>query len=498
MISPYTFYTKSFLATVIIIVCILVIRFFIRNQSNITKNILWVILLIRLLFPISVYTSWGIVMPAASHENETVSPVMDDNEINIVSADTKNKISKNYQSVETSVNTYEKYRVNCYKFFYYMGIAVFFVYFLISVIMIRKRMRYAKKTLDFDNVYEWPDDFSACVIGIIKPRIYVPCGLDNKQFDTILRHERMHIQRGDYLFLLFYYFALAVNWFNPLCYVVFFLARSDIELACDELVLKNCSTEERQDYARTLLQLCKRNNTRQYLLVSFAKGGKQMKKRVLNIGKNYKDHKKISVIAGIAAIMMLAGGVFLYSGTGNNSNAYSESELLKISEKKSHEDFDATMPQIGYADDRRLILYDSDGVYLFDLTLTSSHLTDYIDFEEHNLGPLQGAEATSVFVSATGNAVFISYAGRNLVYNVPEKKFEDSISAIDSFARWNPEFSEESSIKKENYYSVSTIPEGEYGESFFLALDRNLNPNYAALLYVVSNEQSDKIYTLFH
>ena len=255
MISLYTFYTKSVLATTIIIACILIIRFFIRNQSNIAKNIVWIILLVRLLFPISVYTNWGIVMPTVSHENETNSLVMDD-EINFESADLiENTISKKQQFDESSVKTDEKNTVNNYKLFYYLGIAMFFAYFLLSLITIGKRMQYAKKTSDFDNVYEWIDDFSACVIGVIKPRIYVPCGLENKQLNTILRHERMHIQRGDYLFLLFYYFALALNWFNPLCWIVFFLVHSDIELACDEQVMKNCSTEERQDYARTLLQL---------------------------------------------------------------------------------------------------------------------------------------------------------------------------------------------------------------------------------------------------
>lgn len=497
MISLYTFYTKSVLATTIIIACILIIRFFIRNQSNIAKNIVWIILLMRLLFPISVYTNWGIVMPAVSHENETNFYFMDD-ETNIISTDLiENTISNKHQFVESSVNADKKNTVNSYKFFYYLGIAMFFAYFLLSLIIIGKRMRCARKTSDFDNVYEWADDFSACVIGVIKPRIYVPCGLENKQLNTILQHERMHIQRGDYLFLLFYYFALALNWFNPLCWIVFFLAHSDIELACDEQIMKNCSTEERQDYARTLLQLCKRNDSQKYLFVSFAKGKKQIKKRILNIGKIYKDNKKTSIIAGMAAIIVLAGGVFLYSGTGNNkNNTYNENELLKISEEKSNEDFDATMPRIGYANDKMLILYDSVGVYLFDLK--SSRLADYIDFEENNLGPLQGEKATSIYVSEWGNDIFLSYDRTNLVYNVSEKKFENSISAIDSFVKWEPESSEEYSITKENYYSISDIFIGEHGENCFLAIDRNLNADYGALIYVISSEQSDKIYTLFN
>lgn len=496
MISLYTFYTKSVLATTIIIACILIIRFFIRNQSNIAKNIVWIILLVRLLFPISVYTNWGIVMPTVSHENETNSLVMDD-EINFESADLiENTISKKHQFDESSVKTDEKNTVNNYKLFYYLGIAMFFAYFLLSLITIGKRMQYAKKTSDFDNVYEWIDDFSACVIGVIKPRIYVPCGLENKQLNTILRHERMHIQRGDYLFLLFYYFALALNWFNPLCWIVFFLVHSDIELACDEQVMKNCSTEERQDYARTLLQLCKRNDSQKYLFVSFAKGKKQIKKRILNIGKIYKDNKKISIIAGMAAIIVLASGVFLYSGIGNNkSNTYTENELLKISEEKSHQDFDATMPRIGYANDKMLIIYDSAGVYLFDLA--SSRLTDYIDFEDNNLGPLQGEKATIVYVSESGNDIYLSYDTTNLVYNVTEKRFVNSISDVDSLVSWEPEASEEYSIEKENYYSVSDIFIGEYGENCFLGINRNLNPDYAALIYVVSDKQSDKIYTLF-
>ena len=180
----------------------------------------------------------------------------------------------------------------------------------------------------------------------------------------------------------------------------------------------------------------------------------------------------------------------------NNKNiSYNEEDLKEISGKKADEDFDAAMPRIGYSDDVMLVLYDSFGVYIFDLE--SSSLIDYIDFKQYHLGPLQGEQATSVSVTESGKHILLSYGKIQLVYNIPEKKFEDNVLNLVSSATWKPKPSGKDTIKTAEYYSISDIFTDEHGADCFLAIDKKFRPNFRALLYVVSEKRSDKVYTLF-
>lgn len=356
MIELYDFYTKHLLGTVLILVCFLIVRFLIHKKSNILKNMLWIILLLRLLFPFSIYTDWGILSPTTTFDNgiDTTIPKNELPANTPVSVDMESQVeeSKNTSDVSASndIIYQEGPAINIPMIIWYLGVILFFVYYVVSRIHIGKRMKGAGKMPDYDNVYEWQDDFPACVIGVIRPRIYVPCDLKKEQLNVILQHENMHIKRGDYILLLLYYLALALNWYNPLCWAVYFMVRSDIEMACDEQVLRNCSKAERQNYARILVQLCSVKTADKFPLVSFARGKKNIEKRVVNIGENYTYKKWVYAGVGILSVAIVAGGVFLYANADNNSNDINLAQLAQISTEKATEDFGADMPRLGYVE----------------------------------------------------------------------------------------------------------------------------------------------------
>ena len=91
------------------------------------------------------------------------------------------------------------------------------------------------------------------VLGVFRPRVYLPYGLDAESEKYIIAHERAHIRRFDHVTKIAAFAALALHWFNPAVWLAFVLFCRDIEYACDEKVVRTLSPEERKKYASALL-----------------------------------------------------------------------------------------------------------------------------------------------------------------------------------------------------------------------------------------------------
>ena len=116
------------------------------------------------------------------------------------------------------------------------GAAVMLTGSMISYFRLKRRLREAWKTED--GAWTCPELDTAFVLGILKPRIYLPAGLKEPERGLILNHERTHISRCDHISKLVGYWVLAVHWFNPLVWVGYACLCRDIEMACDERVVK--------------------------------------------------------------------------------------------------------------------------------------------------------------------------------------------------------------------------------------------------------------------
>lgn len=92
------------------------------------------------------------------------------------------------------------------------------------------------------------------VLGLVRPRIYLPSSLTGAEQLYVIRHEQHHIRRGDPIFKLLAFAALCVHWFNPLVWLAFALAGTDMEMSCDEAVLRQSGSEIRADYSLSLLR----------------------------------------------------------------------------------------------------------------------------------------------------------------------------------------------------------------------------------------------------
>lgn len=133
------------------------------------------------------------------------------------------------------------------------GIALMAVCAGISCLRLRRRLRTAVPLRE--NIYQSENVSSPFVFGILRPRIYLPFGMDEKLVEHVVLHERTHIKRRDYLVKVLGYLLLSLYWFQPLCWVAYVLFCRDIELACDERVIRAFGRAERADYSQALLTL---------------------------------------------------------------------------------------------------------------------------------------------------------------------------------------------------------------------------------------------------
>lgn len=133
------------------------------------------------------------------------------------------------------------------------GAAAMLLWALVSWLRLRRRVAEAVRLEG--NVFESERVASPFVLGLIRPRIYLPFGLDEGAREQVLTHERAHIARGDHVIKLIGWLILAVYWYNPLVWLAYALFCRDIELACDERVIRRLPVSGRADYSQALLDL---------------------------------------------------------------------------------------------------------------------------------------------------------------------------------------------------------------------------------------------------
>ena len=133
-----------------------------------------------------------------------------------------------------------------------LGAAAMLLWALVSWLRLRKRVREAVRLEE--NVYEC-EIASPFVLGLFRPRIYLPFSLENGERELVLAHECAHITAGDHIIKPLGWLLLAAHWYNPLVWLAYALFCRDIELACDEHVVRGLSLSDRADYSQALLDL---------------------------------------------------------------------------------------------------------------------------------------------------------------------------------------------------------------------------------------------------
>jgi beta-lactamase regulating signal transducer with metallopeptidase domain len=144
------------------------------------------------------------------------------------------------------------------------------------------------------------------VLGLLRPKIYLPVGFNDKERSYILLHEQTHINRKDHIIKMLAFLVLSVHWFNPFVWIAFMLMSMDMELSCDERVLKEMNEDIKKPYANSLLSLATRRHILNGSPLAFGEGN--VKGRIKNV-LNYKKPRFWVIV--LAAIIAIAVGIGL-------------------------------------------------------------------------------------------------------------------------------------------------------------------------------------------
>ncbi len=173
----------------------------------------------------------------------------------------------------------------------------------------RLRRRVADAVLIQDNIYETDRVDTPFVCGFLKPRIYLPAGLDPAHVPHVVRHEQAHIRRLDHLMKPLFWLALCLHWFNPVLWLAYIFFCRDLETACDQRVIRDLDRQATADYAAALLCLGREKSLPQAIPLAF--GEENAKGRV----KGVLNYRKPAFWVIILAVVLCIGAGFLLLGS---------------------------------------------------------------------------------------------------------------------------------------------------------------------------------------
>ena len=185
------------------------------------------------------------------------------------------------------------------------GICLMSVYCLVSFIRIKRRVAVSMRIRD--NIYICDSIDTPFILGIIRPRIYIPSNVSEEEIDSIIAHEVAHIKRCDNWWKPLAFFILTVHWFNPLVWLAYILLCRDIELACDEKVIKNMDVEQKKTYSKALLSCSVSRKTFVAVAVPLAFGEVAVKKRIKSVLNYKKPTFWIIAVAAVISVVVITG-----------------------------------------------------------------------------------------------------------------------------------------------------------------------------------------------
>lgn len=211
-----------------------------------------------------------------------------------------------------------------------IGMTVMTVYGIISFIKIHKKIAFATKISD--NVFEYDKLKSPFVFGIIKPKIYLPCGMDKAQKEYVILHEKNHIKRLDHIIKIISFAILTLHWFNPFVWLAYSLMIRDMEMSCDEKVLKNLNEDDKKSYGLTLVSVGSNKKFAVSAPLSF--GENVIEERIVNILK-FKKSKIAVIIICIIACVVVAAVCLTNAKAKNDEYADLEQKIEEYIEKNN-------------------------------------------------------------------------------------------------------------------------------------------------------------------
>jgi len=309
----------------IVILFVLGGRFLLKKAPKIFSYALWSVVLFRLVCPFSFESLVSLLpsnpAPISDKILYTLAPQINtgveiiDNAVNATLPVPAFGASVNPMQIWTFIG----------EIVWLTGIAVLLLYSVISLIRLQNRLKNAVH--EKENVYLAEQLDTPFVLGIIRPKIYLPAALSPEEKQYILLHEQIHIRRFDHVVKVLSFLVLCAHWFNPLVWVAFFLCGKDMEMSCDEAVIKRLGNDVKKDYSSSLLALATGRRFISGIPLAFGEG--DTRGRIKNV-LNFKKPGFWVIVITMILVTALCVGLMTNpkSSTTFNGSSYRVEEIL--------------------------------------------------------------------------------------------------------------------------------------------------------------------------
>ena len=284
-----------------LVVAVLILRLVLKKPPKWVNVLLWGIVAVRLICPFSFESALSLIPSAETFPEKIISGPSFDVQTGITPID--NRINdylgdRYFEGVTVPTNNGNNV-MTILTIVWIIGILLLATYTIISYQRLNRKVDTAVHYKD--NIFQSENVSSPFVLGIIKPRIYLPFNMNGQDLEHVVAHEQAHICRKDHWWKPLGFFLLTIHWFNPLIWWAYVLLCRDIELACDEKVIKGLSNEQRADYTQALVACSV--NRRMIAACPLAFGEVGVKERV----KSVMNYKKPAFWVIIIAVIVCVG-----------------------------------------------------------------------------------------------------------------------------------------------------------------------------------------------
>ena len=284
-----------------LVVAVLILRLVLKKAPKWVNVLLWGIVAVRLICPFSFESALSLIPSAETFPEKIISGPSFDVQTGITPID--NRINdylgdRYFEGVTVPTNNGNNV-MTILTIVWIIGILLLVAYTVISYWRLNRKVDTAVRYKD--NIFQSENVSSPFVLGIINPRIYLPFSMNEQDMEHVVAHEQAHIRRKDHWWKPLGFLLLTIHWFNPLMWLAYVLLCRDIELACDEKVIKGLGNEQRADYTQALVACSV--NRRMIAACPLAFGEVGVKERV----KSVMNYKKPAFWVIIIAVIVCVG-----------------------------------------------------------------------------------------------------------------------------------------------------------------------------------------------
>lgn len=292
-------------ASAILIGVVLVLRMVFRKLPKKYLCVLWLFVALRLCCPFMLSSSLSVFNHIGAYHNGQLEYVRYNEKTEKPILEIPAALLKSAGDGPTVTFSAAKLYLPTVMTLWSIGAALMLLYAAVSFLHIQRRTR--ERILYRGNIYLCDHVPSPFVLGLVKPKIYLPSDIAEEQINCVIAHERTHIRRGDHWWKSLGFLLLSIHWFNPMVWVGYLFFCRDMELACDEAVISAMAAAQKQAYSRALLACSMPRGFIAACPLAFGEIG--VKQRIKSI-LNYRKPAKYAFVAALAICLVLAA-VFL-------------------------------------------------------------------------------------------------------------------------------------------------------------------------------------------